>query len=93
MRRGYGVEAGKLISYYGVDVLGVRRIGPSLRVQRAEHERASAQRLQAGGRARQAGFDGTPVLGRGRLRILKNEIEAVRKEGQGHLPLDEPEWM
>ena len=26
IRRGYGVEAGKLISYYGVDVLGIRRI-------------------------------------------------------------------
>jgi len=26
MRRGFGVEAGKLISYYGVDVLGIRRI-------------------------------------------------------------------
>src|SRR2546428_311697 len=26
MRHGYGVEAGKLISYYGVDVLGIRRI-------------------------------------------------------------------
>src|SRR5690349_6115828 len=26
IRRGFGVEAGKLISYYGVDVLGVRRI-------------------------------------------------------------------
>jgi len=26
MKRGFGVEAGKLISYYGVDVLGLRRI-------------------------------------------------------------------
>src|SRR5439155_23124233 len=26
LRRGFGVEAGKLISYYGVDVLGLRRI-------------------------------------------------------------------
>jgi RimJ/RimL family protein N-acetyltransferase len=26
IRRGFGVEAGKLISYYGIDVLGLRRI-------------------------------------------------------------------
>src|SRR2546428_10750438 len=27
LRRGFGVEAGKPISYYGVDVLGLRRLG------------------------------------------------------------------
>ena len=26
MKRGFGIEAGKLVSYYGVDVLGLRRI-------------------------------------------------------------------
>src|SRR2546426_6739247 len=40
LRRGFGVEAGKLISYYGVDVLGLRRIEAKV----FEYNRLSADR-------------------------------------------------
>src|SRR5262249_25752629 len=42
IRRGFGVEAGKLISYYGVDVLGLRRIEAKV----YEYNRLSANSLR-----------------------------------------------
>ena len=45
LRRGFGVEAGKLISYYGVDVLGLRRIEAKV----YEYNRLSANSLRRNG--------------------------------------------
>src|SRR5437899_39266 len=45
IRRGFGVEAGKLISYYGVDVLGLRRIEAKV----YEYNRLSANSLRRNG--------------------------------------------
>src|SRR5207245_10155489 len=57
IRRGFGVEAGKLISYYGVDVLGLRRIEAKV----YEYNRLSANSLRRTGYrqqciTRQAGY-------------------------------------
>src|SRR5216683_8088761 len=45
VRRGFGVEAAKLISYYGVDVLGLRRIEAKV----YEHNVLSANTLKRRG--------------------------------------------
>jgi len=60
MRRGYGVEAGKLISYYGVDVLGVRRIEAKAYAYNVLSMNALRRNgFKQEGVLRQAGFDGT----------------------------------
>jgi RimJ/RimL family protein N-acetyltransferase len=90
MRRGFGVEAGKLISYYGVDVLGLRRVEAKV----YEYNVLSINSLKRNGFRqegvlRQAGFDGRrhwDVLVFG---ILKHEIDAVRRRDKVYLPLDE----
>jgi RimJ/RimL family protein N-acetyltransferase len=92
IRRGYGVEAGKLISYYGVDVLGVRRIEAKV----YEYNVLSMNSLKRNGFhqegvLRQAGFDGTRYWDVVVFGILKDEIEAVRRRDKVYLPLDEPE--
>ena len=92
IRRGYGVEAGKLISYYGVDVLGLRRIEAKV----YEYNVLSMNSLRRNGFhqegvLRQAGFDGTRYWDVVVFGILKNEIEAVRRRDKVYLPLDEPE--
>lgn len=93
IRRGFGVEAGKLISYYGVDVLGLRRIEAKV----YEYNRLSANSLrrngfQQEGVLRKAGYqDGLywDVLVFG---ILKDEIDEERKKDKPYLPLAESEW-
>ena len=90
IRRGFGVEAGKLISYYGVDVLGLRRIEAKV----YEYNRLSANSLrrngfQQEGVLRKAGYqDGRywDVLVFG---ILKDEIDEKRKRDKPYLPLAE----
>jgi RimJ/RimL family protein N-acetyltransferase len=90
IRRGFGVEAGKLISYYGVDVLGLRRIEAKV----YEYNRLSANSLrrngfQQEGVLRKAGYqDGRywDVLVFG---ILKDEIDEQRKKDKPYLPLPE----
>jgi RimJ/RimL family protein N-acetyltransferase len=92
IRRGYGVEAGKLISYYGVDVLGIRRIEAKVyayNVLSMNSLRRNGFREE--GVLRQAGFDGTRYWDVVIFGILKDEIEAVRKRDKVYLPLDEPE--
>jgi len=93
IRRGFGVEAGKLISYYGVDVLGLRRIEAKV----YEYNRLSANSLrrngfQQEGLLRKAGFqDGRywDVLVFG---ILKDEIDEQRRKDKPYLPLADAEW-
>jgi RimJ/RimL family protein N-acetyltransferase len=90
IRRGFGVEAGKLISYYGVDVLGLRRIEAKV----YEYNVLSMNSLKRNGFRqegvlRQAGYDGTRYWDVIVFGILKEEIEAVRRRDTVHLPLDE----
>ncbi|MEK7387180.1 MAG: GNAT family protein, partial [candidate division NC10 bacterium] len=92
IRRGFGVEAGKLISYYGVDVLGLRRIEAKV----YEYNRLSANSLrrngfQQEGVLRKAGYqDGRfwDVLVFG---ILKDEIDEQRRKDKPYLPLADSE--
>jgi len=87
LRKGFGVEAGKLISYYGVDALGLRRIEAKV----YEYNRLSINCLRRNGFhqegvLRKAGFrDGRYwdllVFG-----ILKEEIEDQRRKDQGPPP-------
>jgi len=92
MKRGFGVEAGKLISYYGVDVLGLRRIEAKV----YEYNVLSMNSLRRNGFRqegvlRQAGFDGERYWDLVIFGILKEEIEAQRKKDKVYLPLDPPE--
>jgi RimJ/RimL family protein N-acetyltransferase len=89
MKRGFGVEAGKLIAYYGVDVLALRRLEAKV----YEYNVLSMNSLQRNGfkregRLRHAGFDGTRYWDVVVFGILKEEIEAVRKRDKVYLPLD-----
>lgn len=92
MKRGFGVEAGKLISYYGVDVLGLRRIEAKV----YEYNVLSMNSLRRNGFRqegvlRKAGFDGERYWDLVIFGILKEEIEAQRKKDKVSLPLDSPE--
>ena len=92
MKRGFGVEAGKLISYYGVDVLGLRRIEAKVydyNVLSMNSLRRNGFRQE--GVLRQAGFDGERYWDLVIFGILKEEIEAQRKKDKVYLPLDPPE--
>jgi len=92
IRRGYGVEAGKLISYYGVDVLGIRRIEAKVYAYNVLSMNSLRRNgFHQEGILRQAGFDGTRYWDVVVFGILKDEIEAVRKRDKVYLPLDEPE--
>jgi RimJ/RimL family protein N-acetyltransferase len=81
LRRGFGVEASKLISYYGVDALDLRRI--EAKVYEYNHLSINSLRkhgFRQEGVLRQAGFrDGRAwdVLVFG---ILRDEIEEERKK-------------
>lgn len=90
IRRGFGVEAGKLISYYGVDVLGLRRVEAKV----FEYNVLSMNSLTRNGFhqegvLRQAGYDGERYWDVFVFGILKDEIEAVRRRDKVYLPLDE----
>jgi RimJ/RimL family protein N-acetyltransferase len=92
MKRGFGVEAGKLISYYGVDFLGLRRIEAKVyqfNVLSINSLRRNGFRQE--GVLRQAGFDGERYWDLVIFGILKEEIEAQRKKDKVSLPLDPPE--
>jgi ribosomal-protein-alanine N-acetyltransferase len=90
LRRGFGVEAGKLISYYGVDVLGLRRIEAKV----FEYNSLSANSL------RRNGFQQEGVLRKAAYQdgrywdvlvfgILKDAIEEQRRKDKPYLPLAE----
>jgi RimJ/RimL family protein N-acetyltransferase len=92
IRRGFGVEAGKLIAYYGVDVLGLRRVEAKV----YEYNVLSMNSLRRNGFRqegvlRQAGYDGGQYWDVVVFGILKDEIEAVRRRDEVYLPLaDDP---
>jgi RimJ/RimL family protein N-acetyltransferase len=90
IRRGFGVEAGKLITCYGVDVLGLRRVEAKV----YEYNVLSMNSLRRNGFRqegvlRQAGYDGHRYWDVFVFGILKHEIEAVRNRDRIHLPLDD----
>src|SRR5687767_6621965 len=90
IRCGFGVEAGKLIAYYGVDVLGLRRVEAKV----YEYNVLSMNSLRRNGFRqegvlRQAGYDGRRYWDVIVFGILKNEIDAVRKRDKIYLPLDD----
>jgi RimJ/RimL family protein N-acetyltransferase len=92
LRRGFGVEAGKLISYYGVDVLGLRRIEAKV----YEYNRLSANSLRRNGFRqegilRQAGYQDGQCWDMLVFGILKQEIEQRRKKDRIYLPLEDAE--
>ena len=92
IRRGFGVEAGKLISYYGIDVLGIRRIEAKVYAYNVLSMNSLRRNgFHQEGVLRQAGFDGARYWDVVVFGILKDEIEAVRKRDKVYLPLDEPE--
>jgi len=92
IRRGFGVEAGKLISYYGVDVLGLRRIEAKV----YEYNRLSANSLrrngfQQEGILRKAGYQDGRYWDMFVFGILRDEIDAQRKRDKVYLPLEASE--
>ena len=92
LRRGFGVEAGKLISYYGVDVLGLRRIEAKV----YEYNRLSANSLRRNGFRqegvlRKAGYQNGQCWDMLVFGILKHEIEQQRKKDRIYLPLEDAE--
>jgi RimJ/RimL family protein N-acetyltransferase len=92
IRRGFGVEAGKLISYYGVDVLGLRRIEAKV----YEYNRLSANSLRRNGFRqegilRKAGYQDGQCWDMLVFGILQHEIEQQRRKDRIYLPLDGPE--
>ena len=92
IRRGFGVEAGKLISYYGVDVLGLRRIEAKV----YEYNQLSANSLRRNGFRqegilRKAGYQDGQCWDMLVFGILEHEIEQQRKKDRVYLPLDGPE--
>jgi RimJ/RimL family protein N-acetyltransferase len=89
LRRGFGVEAGKLIAYYGVDVLGLRRLEAKV----YEYNVLSMNALKRNGFhqegvLRQAGYDGARHWDVVVFGILGDEIEAVRRRDRVGLPLE-----
>ena len=92
MKRGFGIEAAKLIAYYGMDVLGLRRLEAKV----YEYNVLSMNSLRRNGFRqegvlRQAGYDGERYWDLVIFGILKDEIEAVRRRDKVYLPLDPPE--
>jgi RimJ/RimL family protein N-acetyltransferase len=92
MKRGFGIEAAKLIAYYGMDVLGLRRLEAKV----YEYNVLSMNSLRRNGFRqegvlRQAGYDGERYWDLVIFGILKEEIEAVRRRDKVYLPLDPSE--
>jgi RimJ/RimL family protein N-acetyltransferase len=95
IRRGFGVEAGKLICAYGLDVLGLRRIEAKV----YEYNRLSINSLirhgfRQEGILRKAGFYGGRHYDVLVFGILREELEAQRKtevdQGSYHFPFTGP---
>jgi RimJ/RimL family protein N-acetyltransferase len=81
IRLGFGVEAAKLISYYGVDVLGLRRIEAKVYAYNLLSINSLRRHgFQQEGVLRQAGFQGGQACDVVVFGILKEEIEEVRRK-------------
>ncbi|MGH7314362.1 MAG: GNAT family N-acetyltransferase, partial [Candidatus Rokuibacteriota bacterium] len=98
IRRGFGVEAGKLVCAYGMDVLGLRRIEAKV----YEYNRLSINSLlrhgfRQEGVLRQAGFFGGRHYDVLVFGILREELEAQRQtevdQSSYHFPFTGPAEM
>lgn len=81
LRRGFGIEAAKLIAYYGVDVLGLRRI----EAKAYEYNVLSINSMKKNGFVQEgilrgAGWDGERYCNVLVFGILKDEIEEQRRK-------------
>jgi [ribosomal protein S5]-alanine N-acetyltransferase len=78
---GFGVEAAKLISYYGVDVLGLRRIEAKVYAyNRLSINSLKRYGFQQEGILRQAGYQNGQACDVVVFGILREEIEAERRK-------------
>ena len=92
LRLGFGVEAGILITCYGVDILGLRRIEAKV----YEYNRLSMNSLRRHGFhhegiLRKAGFQDGRYWDVHVFGILKEEIEAKRRQDAADLPFADTE--
>jgi RimJ/RimL family protein N-acetyltransferase len=81
LRRGFGIEAAQLIAYYGVDVLGLRRI----EAKAYEYNVLSINSMKKNGFVqegvlREAGWDGERYCNVLVFGILRDEIEEQRRK-------------
>jgi RimJ/RimL family protein N-acetyltransferase len=89
LRRGFGIEAAQLIAYYGVDVLGLRRI----EAKAYEYNHLSINSMKKNGFVqegvlREAGFDGEKFCNVVVFGILREEIEEQRRKHKLDVPLE-----
>jgi len=92
IRRGFGVEAGKLISYYGVDVLGLRRIEAKVYAyNRLSMNSLLRHGFRQEGILRKAGYCGGEYWDVYVFGILKDEIEEERKDDFYEYPFERAE--
>lgn len=92
IRKGYGVEAGKLISYYGVDVLGLRRIEAKVYAyNRLSMNSLRRHGFHLEGILRKAGYQAGESWDVYVFGILKHEIEEERKNDFYEYPFERAE--
>ncbi|MBI4610287.1 MAG: GNAT family N-acetyltransferase [Candidatus Rokubacteria bacterium] len=89
LRKGYGVQASKLVGYYAIDVLGLRRIEAKV----YEYNFVSINSMRRNGFRqegvlRKAGFQGGQCWDVIVFGILREEIEEQRGKDKYLLPLD-----
>lgn len=88
-RKGLGVEASQLIAYYGVDVLGLRRIEAKVYAYNLLSINSLRKHgFQQEGVLRKACFHGGRYWDVIVFGILKEEIEEQRKKDQMYFPFD-----
>lgn len=81
VRLGFGVEASKLISYYGIDVLGLRRIEAKVYAYNTLSINSLRRHgFQQEGILRKAGFQGGQACDVVVFGILREEIEEQRRK-------------
>jgi RimJ/RimL family protein N-acetyltransferase len=81
IRLGFGIEASKLISYYGVDVLGLRRIEAKVYAYNTLSINSLKRHgFQQEGVLRKAGFQGGQACDVVVFGILREEIEEQRRK-------------
>jgi [ribosomal protein S5]-alanine N-acetyltransferase len=89
MRRGFGIEAGRLIAAYGLDVLGLHRIEAKVYAYNVLSMNALRRNgFQQEGVLREAGFDGQRYWDVLVFGILREEMEEQRKRDGVGLPFD-----
>lgn len=89
LRKGYGVEAGELISCYGMDILGLHRI--EAKVYAYNHLSINSLKrhgFRQEGILRKAGYQGGEYCDVVVLGILKEELEEQRRKENFYFPYE-----